>query len=68
MVVTPKVKTALIIGGGLLAYWQYRKAKAAAIETLTTTLNPASQENAIYNLTKNDKGVGLGGWLYGVIN
>ncbi len=63
----------LLIGGGL--YWATKKAAGAAAEVAQTKLNPASDENLIYQMVN---GIGdnidggerdsfdLGRWLYRV--
>ena len=63
--VNNNLKLVMIGAGGLYAWYKYRQAKAAIIETVTTKLNPASSENLIYQGTQQ-AGTALGKWLYRV--
>lgn len=59
-----QIKSVLMIGGlivgGVLLYKANKKAKVF----VTQTVNPASDNNFIYNWTKNDKGEGLGARVF----
>lgn len=59
-----KTKTAAfavgLLVGGVMMYRSYKTGK----KFITETVNPASSNNFIYNVTKNERGEGLGIRLY----
>lgn len=70
-----QIKSVLMLAAAGFVVYKYLQVSGVVSDSVdyvekqaTTTFNPASNDNFIYSATKNDKGTGLGSWLFKVLN